>query len=355
MSFLVRILFSGLIALIPSEDGTELNVLLLNVGHAHHLSDGTELALHKPLLITRAGNCAGDCTKRDQEIAQFIFADKSVQAALDSLEEAVGGGAAWLLAGSDLSLRKGTSAAPALPSLAFRDNVRGTVNGQQLSIPTTAVERGDFSWVADLSEICPTCALDPDVTGSQPPSGLVAARFRLRSGEVFTHSVARIGTDVTPVQFKRLDGQGNASAYSQAIASWVAADIQVSGESIEIVEEQFNGDPGRAMTLTPDANGRIEIAVLNLPPFAPPASPANDSPQVGKHFEAYYDLTENPPAEETRLVPYAGAAPGAPSYPTVTWQSVHPSTAVWSDLLNKIRLDIGRGAYDRVLCPPLQP
>ena len=47
----------------------------------------------------------------------------------------------------------------------------------------------------------------------------------LRSGKVFTYSVARIGGNVTPVHFQRLDGTGNASAYSQAIASWVGAEI----------------------------------------------------------------------------------------------------------------------------------
>ena len=65
MEFILRIFFSGLMALIPSEDGTELTVLLLNVEHAHHVSDGTTLAQHKPLLVARAGNCTGQCPTRD--------------------------------------------------------------------------------------------------------------------------------------------------------------------------------------------------------------------------------------------------------------------------------------------------
>jgi len=105
------------------------------------------------------------------------------------------------------------------------------------------------------------------------------------------------------------------------------------------------------MTLTPDANNSMEIAVLNLPPFVPPASATNDAPQVGKHFEAYYDLLQNPPAKETRLVPLAGAVSGA-QVPSVDWSTIHPQSAVYSPLLNTLRLDIGRAAYDRVLCPP---
>lgn len=349
MEFVLRILFTGLIAFVPSEDGTELNVLLLNVDHAHHLSDGSQLAQHKPLLIARAGGCTGQCPTDDPVIAHYLYADKSATAALDSLETAVAGGAAWQLAGSELSVRKGSSGDPDLPPLVIRRNLRTTI------IPTTSTEREDFSWIADLKQICSGCTLDPSVLAAQPPSGLVAARLKLRSGKVFTYSVARIGSEVTPVHFKRLDGTGSASPYSQAVASWVAADIEVSGNSIEIVEASFAGGAGRSMTLEPDANGKVEIAMLNLPPFVPPASPDNDAPQVGKHFEKYYELSQTPPAVAARLVPLPGAAPGTAAYPEVDWQLIHPQEALWSELLNKLRLDVGRGIYDRTLCPPVNP
>lgn len=349
MEFIVRILFTGLMAFIPSEDGTELNVLLLNVDHAHHLSDGSRLPQHKPQIFARAGGCTGQCPTDDAVIAQYLFPDKSEAAALDALAEAVNGGAAWQLAGSDLSLQKGSSSDPDLPPLAIRKNLRTGI------IPTTAIEREDFSWVADLGEICSTCVLDPSVLDAEPPPGLVAARFKLRNGKAYTYSVARIGSNVTPVHFKRLDGTGSASSYTQAVASWVAADIEVSAGSIEIVEESFTGGSGRSMTLVPDAEGRIEIAVLNVPPFVPPASPDNEAPQVGKHFEKYYELAQTPPAVAARLVPLPGAAPGTASYPEVDWQLIHPQESLWSELLNKLRLDAGRGIYDRTLCPPLNP
>src|SRR3954454_18590332 len=106
------------------------------------------------------------------------------------------------------------------------------------------------------------------------------------------------------------------------------------------------------MTRTADSHNSMEIAVLNLPPFVPPASTMNNAPQVGKHFEAYYDLLAKPPAQETRLVALAGAASGARAYPEVRWSDIHPQSAAWSQLLNSLRLDIGRSAYERVLCPP---
>lgn len=350
MNFILRILFSGLMAFVPSEDGKEVTVVLLNVDHQHS-SDGSFLPSHKPLLVARAGNCTGTCPKRDEAIATYLFADKSVSVAQDSLEAAVSGGGAWALASSDLSLRKSSTTDPDLPDLVIRDDVRATGS----IIPTTSAEREDFSWVANLKELCPTaCTLDSSVFGTNPPAGLVAARFKLRSGSVFTWSVARIGSNITPVHFQRLDGSGSASAYSQAIASWVGADITVSADSIEIVDDAFDGSSSRSMRLYPDTSGKVEVAVLNLPPFVPPVTANNEAPAVGKHFEMYYELSATPPAIETRLVPRPGAAPSAPSYPAVGWSSIHPSSAVYSELLNQLRLDVGRTIYDRTLCPPTQ-
>jgi hypothetical protein len=354
VSFILRILFSGLVAFVPSTDGHELTVLLLNVGHDHYMSDSSTLAEHMPLLLARAGSCSGDCPKRDEDIAQFLFADQSLSTAQDSLETALAGGGAWKLGSSDLSILKGSPTDDDLPSLVLRDNVRATVNGQPALIPTSSTERGDYSWIANLSDICEECSLDSSVLGSDPPEGLVAARLHLRSGNVFTYSVARIGSDVTPVHFKRLDGTGSDSPYTQAVATWVAADIEVSGESVEISEESFGGSPGRTMTLSPDESEKVEVAVLNLPPFVPPSSTFTGTPPVGKHFEAYYDLSEEPPDADTRLVPMAGAASGADSYPEIDWHDIHPQGALWSDLLNGIRMEIGRSPYDQVLCPPVR-
>jgi len=349
-SFILHILFSGLIAFVPAGNG-EMDVLLLNTGDCakhYHVSDGTALPQHKPFVFVRGGACTGDCPTDDADIAQFMYPDQSSTAAIESIEEAVTGGGAWILDGSDLTLQKGSSNAAELPALTINTSARGTA-----AIPTTSSERTDFTWVANFKEICPECTLNSDLTGTTPPSNLVVARFRLRTGNLFTRSVARIGADVTPVHFKRLDGQGDTAEYSQAIATWVGADVEVTGDSIELVEERFNSDPGRTMHLTPDSNGQIEMAVVNLPSRIPPLTTSNPAPAAGKHFEMYYDLATNAPAQEERLVPFAGAAPTLGSYPQAAWSDVHPSTVLWSDLLNALRLNAGRGPDDRTLCPPM--
>src|SRR5205807_3143121 len=128
-----------------------------------------------------------------------------------------------------------------LPALNIRRNLTTGI------IPVTSAEREDFNWVADMKQIAPSgYVFNADLLASPPP-GVVAARLRLRSGKVFTYSVARIGSNVTPVHFERLDGTGTTSPYSQAIASWVGAEIEISGENVEIVEERFDGGSGRSM------------------------------------------------------------------------------------------------------------
>ncbi len=351
-TFVLKILFSGLMAFIPNENGTEVTVLLLNTNH-YHTSDGAAMQPHKPLIYARAGNCSGACVNDDTALAEYTFRDLSSAAQLDALAYALDNGSVWSILGSDIAVQKSSGAAN-LPSLHIRNDLRGTVNGQPQLIPTTSSERQDFSWIPSLQQLCTGgCTLDSDLFENVPPA-IVAARFTINSGDLYTYSVARLGSDVTPVHFKRLDGTGSTSSYVQAVASWIGVDVEVTGSSIDFVETKYDNSTGRAMTLSPDANGIVEVAVVNLPPSVPPASANNDAPQVGKHFEMYYELLDSPSAREARLVPRAGA-PSGTTVPQITWTSVHPSSAVTSELLNRLRFEPGRSLYDRVICPPVQP
>jgi hypothetical protein len=331
-------------AFIPNENGTEVTVLLLNTDH-YHMSDGSMMQPHKPVLYIR-GNCSGDCDV-DDGLDTFTFRDLSPETALDSLNYAIGDGTAWVITGSDLAVQKSSGAAN-LPSLSIRNNVRGTVNNEPRVIPETSTQRGDFSWIPALRELCEeSCAIRSDLLDTIPPE-IVAARFTIDSGDLYTYSVARLGSDVQPVQFQRLDGDGSASSYVQAVTSWVGLDITVTGTSVDLVETKHDESPGRTITLSPD-NGVVEMAVMNLPPSVPPASSTNNAPQVGKHFEMYYDLLASPPDRETRLVPRLAEGVAVEE---VSWSSIHPAT---SELLTRLRFEPGRSLYDRTICPPVKP
>ena len=154
------------------------------------------------------------------------------------------------------------------------------------------------------------------------------------------------------MHFRKPSGSGQDAPYTQALANWVAAEIHVPGEFVELVDQKFgDSTPQRAMNLYP-SNGVVEMAILNLPPFVAPEPDAEAStPGPGQHFQIYYDLTKTPPAAEDRLVPHTAVVPLA-SEPQVEWGTLHPKAMLWSDLLELLNLNPrGKSPYDVTLCP----
>jgi hypothetical protein len=70
------------------------------------------------------------------------------------------------------------------------------------------------------------------------------------------------------------------------------------------------------------------------------------TPQPGTHFGVYYDLATSPVAAQQRPIPHVRTSSNS-----IDWQSVHPHDTLWSALLEKLRMEPGRGPYDVVLCP----
>ncbi len=348
--FVLRIFFSGLIAFVPNSNGTEMNVVLAHTPHEYTLADGATLPHHYPILLARAGRCEGTCVTPDKQgIAGYLFANKTASQAETSLNHALQGGGAWALSGSDLTL-----AGPVEP-LAVRIGVRGRDdNGALLPVPRTAAEREDFTWVPDLSEIAPESnGFKESLTLAEPPPGCtVAARLKLRSGKLFTYSLVKIDSKALPVHFRKALGDAPDAPYAQAVANWVAAEIRVPGDSVDIIDQNFNdSSKQRAMKLHP-VNGVVEIALLNLPPYEEPdpAAPAPE-PLPGQHFQVFYDLVKRPPAYAARLVPHRTTTP-SPSEPQIDWNSLHPKQGWSSELLEQLGLNPrGKGPYDLAICP----
>jgi hypothetical protein len=334
MSFILRIFFSGLIAFVPGAKGKELTILLLNTPHSYHTSDGAPMAHHRPLLLARAASCSGTCP-RDADVAQFLFADAPPSQASAAMNGALDGGAAWQLSGSDISF--GPAARVRTPLLLRRDPGAAV-------IPHTPQEREGFEWVADFTKIDPAAGgLNPAML-KNPPPGLIAGRIHLRNGEVTTYRLVEVDGKVQPIHFKPLQ-QGAEVPYSQAVASWVMAEVEVSGDSIDIVDSGLGRGGARTMKLTP-RDGVVELAVLNLPPFEPLAPGQLAAGQPGKHFEIYYELAKTPPAKGARPIPQAGTRAGDPQ---ADGSDLHVQKRP-SDLLERLRFG-ERGPYDQTLCP----
>jgi hypothetical protein len=335
LSFILRIFFSGLIAFVPSEDGKELNVLLLDTARAHHAAIGA-VPEHMPLLLVRGANCDGNCGL-DPGVAEHLYPDvTSADAATASLTRAVSGGVAWHLAGSQIDFATPNDGVTLLD----------TTNTRSKRVPATAGERAGFNWVPDLKELNPSVGpLDRRVFSAEPPPGLIVGRLRLTSGIVSTYSVIQIDGKVTPVDF-RPAGSNAKAVVSRAAANWVEAEIRMTGNSMTLIEQSFDGKDRRSVTLSP-RNGMVEMAVLNISRPGARTGP----PQPGTHFSLYWELAEHPPAQSARPIPQVPRDRAA----RTDWAPLHPSSPErGSDLLDELLFPGGRGPYDQILCPMSQ-
>jgi hypothetical protein len=330
--FILRIFFSGLIAFVPREDG-KVTVLLLNTPHEHHGKVRSGKEAHQPMLLARAGGCEPECPRSNPTVSKFLF--PYAASGPDILAKALQDGVVWELSGSDLSL--------GIPN----DGVQlvRTVAAAK-SVPDTEAERADFGWVASLKKIdSSTSGLRPAIISGDPPEELIAARLTLSSGKISTYSIIRVDDDVMPIEFRPPSGKGK--PYTRAAASWVVAEIEVPGDSLEIMEERFNGGGKRTISLKP-LEGKIDMAILNI------TSPRNRTrvakPGPGTHFARFWDLTVKPPAAKRRSIPQVARA----SVERRDFEKLHPTRDDERSFLLETVFPGERTPYDQLLCPMSQ-
>jgi hypothetical protein len=338
VSFILRIFFSGLIAFVPGDDGKEVTVLLLRSGHVHSAQEAA-IPEHKPVLFARGGGCSGDCATQNATTAAFFYPDAASQsAAADALRHAVQGGSVWQLAGADLSFGIPDDGV----TLARAESI-----GRK-SVPDSATELSDFGWIPRLEAIDPTAGdVDPAVLSEHPPEDLIVARLRLKSGRFSTYSVVQVNGKAIPVDFRPLLDNGD-RRYMRAVANWVRVDVQVPGDSLEIVETNFSTGATRTMSLRPE-QGLLDVAVLNI--SQPIRSGGDVTPQPGAHFERFWELTENPPAYDERPIPQL---PRTKTRQTDLVVLRSNAAGRSSALLDDLLLSPDKGPYDQILCPMTQ-
>ncbi|MDX1998916.1 MAG: hypothetical protein SF066_14460 [Thermoanaerobaculia bacterium] len=344
--FTLKIFFLGLIAFSPSPDGQELRVLLVDGRQGYTTSDGTEIGPHHAFLMATAGSCQNDCTPGDSSIADFFFG-KYGSAAPGHLSEALVGGAVWRLSESEIELRT-PQAVSGQPLVLTNSRSTGTPRS---GLPAAPLEASDFSWIANLGQIAPDSGgLNLDHLEQPALTGWVIATLRLRNGRISAYRLAGVENQVIPIGFRALL-RGATSNYSQALADSVMAEIEIEGDAVEIVEKSFDGATRKTLRLKPNAQGVVELALLNMPPVhnghTHHTSTPNTTglPDPGKHFELFYALTENPPAKTQRLVPHADTRAGVP------WSQIYPRRQSDSTLLAALGLDDPRTILEAVLCP----
>lgn len=337
MTFILRIFFSGLMTFVPSQDGKQLTILMLNAGHAEHAAAGAALPEHKAMLLARGGGCEGDCLTRDSDVAEFLYPEVgSDSKAADALAAAVSGGSVWQLTGAQLSFNT-----PA-------DGVKLVKDGKAIrkGVPGSATELADFRWVPNLKEIWPSAGgLNPAVFSAKPPEDLIASRAELHSGTVSTYSVVELGGQPLPIEFRPLSG--GRAPFQRAAANWVEVEVTIPGKDVEIVAQSFADGTKRTMRLTPQ-NGLVEVAVLNIsrpvPPHGEPAA------QPGVHFARYWSLVRNPPAPDKCPIPQA-AQDFVGRRATASNVADRSRSSV---LLDRLLFPGGRTPYEQLICPMAQ-
>lgn len=355
MGFVLKIYFLGLISFVPAADGGDLTVLLVDGRNGYSLSDGTWMAAHEPLLLVRSNRCEGDCRGGFQPIADFLYQIAPEENAR-RLTQAIGGGGAWWLDGSDLTLDYPEPDGRSRPGLRIAGRGRTLpAMAAAAQLPAAPEDLRHFGWVTEIGSIVPSAArVDPDVLAPRPQKGLIAARLTLADGEVTTERLVSIDDEVVALEFRPLRQERAQNPDRRPAADRVAITIQVPGCEATIGERRFDGGPGRTMTVFPekcDGSEVVEVAVVNLTgdSFGPLAR-HHSIEMIGMHFEMYYELAHMRPPNSLRPVPLpamrlARSAEDDDNPP--------PPELDESRLLTSLGLP-GRGVHSRPLCPESQ-
>jgi hypothetical protein len=356
MGFILKVYILGLVAFLPSPDGTEMTVLMVDARDGYALSDGTWMETHEPLLLARAARCQGDCRDGFHEVAEYLYQGRPEEN-VRQLESAILGGATWPLDGSELSFQiptEGSSRGVAGLQIRGHDPSGGDPTQLQ-GVSQTPREVGHFDWVAEIAALEPGAGMiDPDVLAERPEKGLIVARMKLATGEIRTERLVTLENQVVELKFRPLRREKWPSRYSQALADRVVAEISVPGCEVILKEDRFDGAPGRSITLAPEAcDGEVvvEVVLVNLPHDSFAATPSKrPREEIGKHFEMFYELAYLRPPNHLRPVPF----------PSVRLEELEEETeqvrgrqAQGSMLLPALGLP-RRGAYSRPICPMVQ-
>ncbi|HEX7184665.1 MAG TPA: hypothetical protein VF756_22765 [Thermoanaerobaculia bacterium] len=338
MTFILKIFFMGLIAFVPSQDGKELTVLLVETRPGYVASDGSLIAPHHPMLLARAEKCWGHCGIDEGIDPHLLFPRDSPADAQRYLAAALGNGAAWSLDGSDLSIvDAGSQKSSASLSLQGRPRQPGAPLALSKTLEGDTL---DFDYIADLGRVLPAAgAVDPDVLARLPQRRLITARLRLQSGKIGTYRLVHMFGKVHSFSFKALRCNGANVEYSQPLADWVTAEIEVSGPEVEIVENHFADREIRTIRLAPQ-DGLVELAVLNIPD-PPSEEELPENHEADRHFELYYKLAQTLLSPCQWPVPHVG--------PEV--ENGAPEKARPSALLAGLKLGDPKGYYERIMCP----
>lgn len=346
MGFVLKIYLLGLMAFVPSPDGREMTILVVDAGRGFTTSDNSVFPPHYPVLLARAGSCAPDCRCEVKEIGPHLYVKKDPEAEVNpgvaevnpgvllptspdpagALRQLVRGGGAWALTGSEISISHPGETSLSGRAETDRSQPGGLVlaagrrtpdRNERATMPATPEDKEDFSWVVPMAKVAPSSAtVDPDCLVAKPTRCPIAGRLTLTEGTFKTHKLAEYykpgAGGIAEFAFAPAGAALPTGGPVQAIADWTAIEIQVPSCEISFTVRPFDGKPGtlQRITLSPgtcDGTGEVEVALLNLPDLSSLGTvAAHDHPGAtgdGSHFEVFYELSSNRPVASQRPIP----------------------------------------------------
>lgn len=349
MGFLLRIYFIGLVAFVPDPAGQKMTVLLVDARNRYIASDGEEVPVHYPLLLTSAKDCAGDCTGQERTLADIIYPEAlSPGERLDNLRRALGGGGGWALDLSELRIVLPEPAQASSPPFRIAGLRDGPETGTGLPLPVGSSQPEDLDYVADLSEMAGRSLVVDPVLLDGPERGRSVGLLRLAAGTVKAQRLSGFVEEIVEFRFataSELKAGLDLGMPARALADRVVVEIPIAGCSVRLEERNAETAGRRTMELSPAScnDGVLEVAIVNLPKHAfqlddghrrheiPAAGPIID-----RHFELYYELTQWPPPRNRRPVPgyvngdRVSRLAGTAESQFLVWLGLAPGRGIWS-------------------------
>jgi len=277
--FVLRLIFSGLIALVPIVDqqGKEqgMTLLLLKADH------------HKPIVGMIVGQCVeGDCARPAGSTPQPAGSTPL--------------GLYWKLVDEGLSLTLAKADRWQVPA-----TTKLTGGCPLMHFPENVADTADRGWILRLDDLFPGKGkIDPDCLGERQHCPIVA-RFTVHNGQLsachLVHGEMRTPTGTTlvmddlekPIDMVAAFSFGGTDLTPRAIADAVMVEIEVAAPYLELESRSMiDGSLTRAK-LEP-VDGKMTLVVSNNDFHRPPTG-------KHEHFEHYYELAQIP--EANKVVP----------------------------------------------------
>ena len=242
--------------------------------------------------------------------------------------------------------------------------------GNTLTLPTSPEQASAFDWLASISDLIQEegdTRVDPDVLSPSPKKDLIVGRIRLDRGRIGTYQLVEYQSQVEPLEFRTLPRvpptaaapealrqyprrERTVASQPRALADAIVFEVEIQGNSVTLLEQEFSQNRTRKMTLEPelrDGERIVEVAILNAPlsTFSLPDNGDqvhSHSPKVGAHFEIFYELLSQRPPNHMRPVPMVSEGPRAQV----------PQAATEGGSLLKALIRDSRGSIARPICPP---